>query len=137
MEYIVGVLLALVVSSLATFAGFDRHRVLYPFATIMIASYYCLFAIMGGTVWALWQEALIASLFAVVAIISFKTSLWLTVAALAGHGAMDLVHYHIVSNSGVPSWWPGFCASVDITLAMYLALHIAKFGEAKPLLIEA
>lgn len=87
--------------------------------------------------WALWQEALIASLFAVVAIISFKTSLWLTVAALAGHGAMDLVHYHIVSNSGVPSWWPGFCASVDITLAMYLALHIAKFGEAKPLLIEA
>ena len=137
MEYIVGVVLALVMSSLATFAGFDRHRVLYPFATIMIASYYCLFAIMGGTVRALWQEALVASLFTVVALVSFNTSLWLTVAALAGHGAMDLIHYHIVSNSGVPQWWPGFCASVDITLAMYLALHIAKFGEAKPLPKEA
>lgn len=131
MEYIVGVVFAVVAGGSTTLIGFDRSRFLYPFALIMIASYYCLFAVIGGSEQALWQDLAVALLFAAIAVVSFRTSLWLTVAALAAHGAMDLVHHHIVLNPGVPSWWPGFCSTVDITLALYLAMCILVRGEAE------
>jgi hypothetical protein len=124
MEYTVGVVLAVATGGAATLIGFDRSRTLYPFALIMIASYYCLFAVIGGSEQALFQDLVMASLFAFIAVVSFRTNLCLTVAALAAHGAMDLVHYHLIINPGVPSWWPGFCSAVDITLALYLALCI-------------
>ncbi len=129
MEYIVGVVLAVATGGAATIIGFDRSRSLYPFALIMIASYYCLFAVIGGSEQALFQDLVMALLFASIAVVSFRTSLWLTVAALAAHGAMDLVHHQIITNPGVPSWWPGFCSAVDITLALYLALCIILRGE--------
>ncbi|MGB5078290.1 MAG: hypothetical protein WBO17_12495 [Sphingorhabdus sp.] len=130
MEYIVGVLLAMVAAGGATLIGFDRSRSLYPFCLILIASYYCLFAVIGGSELALWQDSFVAILFSIIAIVSFRTSLWLAVAALAAHGVLDLVHHHIISNPGVPSWWPGFCSAVDITLALYLALCTAVRGES-------
>jgi hypothetical protein len=58
----------------------------------------------------------------VAAVIGFRTNPWLIVAALAGHGLMDLVHHELVSNPGIPSYWPGFCAAFDIVAAFYLAL---------------
>lgn len=131
MEYIVGVLLGLATGGAATLIGFDRSRSLYPFALIIIASYYCLFAVIGASEQALWQDMAVALLFAAIAVVSFRTSLWLTVAALAAHGVMDMVHHHIVANPGVPLWWPGFCSTVDITLALYLALCILLRGEAE------
>jgi hypothetical protein len=48
MAYLVGVVLAVVVCGFATIAGLDRDRAFYPTITIVIASYYGLFAVMGG-----------------------------------------------------------------------------------------
>ena len=47
MEYAVGLVLALLVSSFARLVGFDRDRSFYPVVLIVIASYYVLFAVMG------------------------------------------------------------------------------------------
>jgi len=33
----------------------------------------------------------------------------------------DLVHGRVISNPGVPAWWPAFCLTYDITAAAYLA----------------
>jgi hypothetical protein len=131
MEYLIGVLLALATGGFATAVGFDRSRAFYPVILIVIASYYCLFAVMGGSNTALWQDTAVAALFAGTAIVGFRTSLWLIVAALAAHGAMDLAHHHFVSNTGVPTWWPGFCLAFDIAAAAYLALCIVVRGEAQ------
>lgn len=131
MEYLIGIMLALAVGGLATIIGFDRSRSFYPVVMIVIATYYCLFAVMGGSSGALSIETVIALLFAAAAIIGFRTNLWLVVAALAGHGAMDLVHRHIVANPGVPAWWPGFCAGYDITAAACLAACILLAGNAR------
>ena len=49
MEYIVGVVLALGISGLATVVGLDRDRAFYPTLTIVIDSYYVLFAVIGGS----------------------------------------------------------------------------------------
>jgi hypothetical protein len=40
---------------------------------------------------------------------------------LAGHGVFDVAHSHLVSNPGVPLWWPSFCLAFDAFLAAILA----------------
>lgn len=42
----------------------------------------------------------------------------LTGAGLILHGLFDLVHPHIVSNAGVPGWWPLFHIGVDSALGV-------------------
>jgi len=96
---------------------------------IVIASTYGLFAVIGGSESALWRDAAVAAVFAGVAIAGFRTSLWLVVAALAAHGAMDFIHHHLIDNPGVPPWWPGFCAAYDVTAAVYLAALLRVRGE--------
>ena len=66
---------------------------------------------------ALVIEVVAMSLFSTVAIVGFKSNLWLVAVALAGHGAFDLVHDRLVSNPGVPTWWPTFCLAFDVFLA--------------------
>jgi hypothetical protein len=126
MTYLIGTLLALATGGFATLVGFDRSRSFYPVVLIVIASYYCLFAVMGGSSTALWSDATVAGVFAAAAVIGFRTSLWLVVVALAGHGVMDLFHHHLIENAGVPVWWAAFCSSFDLAAALYLALRIKR-----------
>jgi hypothetical protein len=118
---VVGALLALAVGLFATGIGLDRDRAFYPIVTMVIASYYALFAVMGASTHALLLESLVGTVFLAVAVSGFKSSLWLVVAALAAHGIFDLLHGTVISNPGVPSWWPQFCLTFDVTLAAYLA----------------
>jgi len=46
-------------------------------------------------------------------------------AALAGHGILDLAHAHLLTNPGVPKWWPMFCLSYDVAAALYLGLLLS------------
>ncbi len=124
MEYFVGVFLALGVGVFATLSRLDRERGFYPVVLIVIASYNVLFAVMGGSTGALVAEAPILVLFAAAAVWGFKHSLWLVVAALAGHGVLDFFHPHLIANPGVPAWWPMFCMSYDVAAAAYLAFQL-------------
>ena len=122
MALVVGALLALSVGILATGSGLDRDRAFYPVVTIVIASYYTLFAVMGASTHALVVESLVGLGFLIAAVAGFKSSLWLVVTALAAHGVFDLGHGSVISNPGVPRWWPRFCLTYDVTAALYLAL---------------
>jgi hypothetical protein len=44
--YVVGIGLAILVSLVARWVGFDRDRAFYPTVLVVIASYYVLFAVM-------------------------------------------------------------------------------------------
>jgi hypothetical protein len=116
----VGVLLALGVGLFATGIGLDRDRAFYPVVTIIVASYYALFAVMGASPHALIVESLVGMVFLAAAVAGFKSSLWIVVAALAGHGIFDLLHGSLITNPGVPSWWPQWCLAYDVTAAAYL-----------------
>lgn len=127
MGYLIGVTLALAVGLLATVVGFDRDRSFYPTVMIVIASYYVLFAISGATGSdTLMVEAAVMALFAGTAIAGFKRSLWLVVAALAGHGIFDWFHSPLIANPGVPPWWPQFCLAYDVVAAAYLAVRLLR-----------
>ena len=126
MALLVGPLLAFAVGLFASSIGLDRDRAFYPVVAIVIASYYALFAVMGASTHALILESLVGAVFLATAVAGFKSSLWLVVAALAAHGIFDLGHGTVISNPGVPSWWPQFCLTFDVALAAYLAWLLRK-----------
>jgi len=126
MPYVIGVGLALSVSMLATFVGFDRDRAFYPTLTIVIASYYALFAVMGDTMRALGVESGFILLFLFASVLGFRRNLWVVVGALCGHGVFDFLHAHLLANAGVPVWWPGFCLAYDVTAGGYLAFLLRR-----------
>jgi hypothetical protein len=88
---------------------------------IVIAFYYVLFAVMGNSTHALLLDSAIGAAFIVAAVAGFARSLWIVVIALAGHGVLDLIHAHVVSNPGVPDWWPAWCSAYDVAAAAFLA----------------
>jgi hypothetical protein len=130
MTYLIGVLLALGVSVGATLVGLDRDRGFYTTQALVIGSVYLLFAVMAGSAHALGSEAVGFVVMAILAIVGFRTSFWLVVVAIGGHGAFDLIHPHVVTNPGVPAWWPMFCMSYDVTAALYLAWLLRRSSPA-------
>ena len=72
MAYLIGGILALAVGGLATVVGLDRDRAFYPTVLIVIASYYPLFAVMGGSHPALVVESGVATGFVVLAIVGIQ-----------------------------------------------------------------
>ena len=120
MAYIVGILVGLLVCVFARGTGFDRDRAFYPTVLVVIALYYVLFAVMGGSMRAIVLESVAMSAFAVVAVAGFKRNLWLVAPGLAAHGVFDFFHAHIVHDPGVPEWWPAFCMAADVGIAALL-----------------
>ena len=121
MPYVIGIVLALGVAALARFAGLDRDRAFYPTVLIVVASYYVLFAAMGQSARAVLWESVVMAAFVIAAVAGFKSSAWIVVAGLAGHGVFDAFHGHVLENPGVPAWWPAFCAAYDVAAAGILA----------------
>jgi hypothetical protein len=124
--FFIGVVLALAIGLSATFLGLDRDRVFYPAVTMVVASYYALFAVMGGSGQVLAFELIPIVAFLVAAVVGFKRSLWLVVVALAAHGVFDFFHGQLIANPGVPLWWPSFCGAYDVVAAAYLAWLLSR-----------
>lgn len=123
---LIGIALAPAIVALGRFTGLDRDRALYPVTLIVIAAYYVLFATMGGGE-ALPGELIAATVFAVIAIVGFRTSLWWVAAGIAGHGLFDwFVHPRLIANPGMPEFWPAFCGSIDVALGVLLAILLLR-----------
>lgn len=121
MALLIGALLAFAVGLFATGVGLDRDRAFYATVAIVVATYYALFAAMGASTGVLVVEAMVGIVFVAAAAAGFRGSLWLVVLALAGHGVFDAVHGQVISNPGMPRWWPAFCGAYDLVAAAYLA----------------
>lgn len=126
MEYLVGVGLATAICGFAAVVGLDRQRAFYAAMVLVVATYYILFAVMGGTVKALVEESVVALAFFVLAAVAFKKSPWLIVAGLVGHGVFDCFHHLLIDNPGVPKWWPAFCLSFDIAAGALFAVVVIR-----------
>ena len=100
----------------------------------VVATYYALFAIMAGSTRVLLSEAVPIAVFLLAAVTGFKKALWWVVIGLVGHGVFDFVHRDLISNPGVPVWWPGWCLSYDVTAGAYLAflLKLSKTKKNRP-----
>lgn len=104
-------MLSLVVALFARVVGLDRDRAFYPTVLIVVASYYVLFALVGGSMSALLAESIVMAMFVAAAVTGFKGSRWI-----------DSFHGAVIDNPGVPSWWPAWCLAYDVGAAGALAL---------------
>jgi hypothetical protein len=125
----VGALLALAIAIFARITGFDRDRSFYSVVLMVIASYYVLFACIAGE--AIIKEVVAASIFTVVAVVGALRWPLLLGAGIMLHGVFDFVHGDIIDNSGVPEWWPIFCASLDIVLGLWVIFLVKKISGAR------
>ena len=121
MPYGIGIVLSVGLAWWARFVGFDRSRAFYPTVLIVIGSYYVLFAAMGASVRTVVLECVGMTVFATAAVAGFRSSVWIVIAAMAGHGIFDALHGYLVENPGVPAWWPAFCLAFDLGAAGSLA----------------
>jgi len=121
MGVLAGAIVALLVALLGRVAGFDRDRAFYSTLLIVVASYYVLFAAIGGSAHALVVEGAVMGVFTAAALAAFRWRPWIAAAGLVGHGVFDLVvHGHLVANPGMPAWWPPFCAAFDLVAGAFL-----------------
>ena len=127
MSFLIGFVLALGVGFIAYAVGLDRERAFFPTVTIVIGTYYVLFAVMAGSVPTIGVELVLMLAFAAAGIAGFRTTQWVIVAALAGHGLLDLVHGYLIDNPGVPGFWPGFCLAFDVVLSAFLACRLLSW----------
>ncbi|WP_109487139.1 hypothetical protein [Occallatibacter savannae] len=130
MPYLIGIGIAITVCLFAALTKFDRDRVFYPTVVLVVAHYYILFAVMGATLHVVLAESIAAAAFIVLAVVGFKTSQWITAAALAGHGLYDWFHHLIIQDPGVPVWWPAFCMSFDILAGAIFAMLLLQRRSA-------
>jgi hypothetical protein len=124
MPYVIGIVLSLSVALFASRVGFERDRAFYPTALIVIASYYVLFAAISGSLQTVLLESMLMTGFLMAAVVGFKSSAWIVVGGLAGHGVFDALHGYVLENSGMPMWWPAFCLAYDLGAAGGLAWGI-------------
>ena len=126
MEIVIGAALGVIVAFLGRTLKFDQDASFYPVILIVVAFYYVLFSVMTGETNIVVYELLIALAFTITAIIGSKISIYIVAVGLIFHGIFDVFHNFIFLNAGVPSWWPGFCAAIDVVLGilvMYFALN--------------
>jgi hypothetical protein len=121
MGYVIGIVLAPVVAGFARVVGLDRDRSFYPTVLVVVASYYILFAVMGGSTRALALELTAMSGFVALAVIGLKRGMWIVAVGLAAHGVFDFVHADIISDPGVLACWPAFCGTYDVVAGVILA----------------
>lgn len=133
MEFAIGAGAAAAVGMFGTLSGMDRDRAYYAVITVVVATYYLLFAAMAGSAQLLSAEGAGVVLFAALAVVGFRKNLWIVAAALAGHGLFDLVHEGLLDNPGAPAWWPGFCGGFDVTAGGYMAWRLSRFWPGAPL----
>jgi hypothetical protein len=132
MEYLIGVVVAVMVCVFGLLSGFDRERAFYSTIVIVVASYYILFAVLAGSMPALAAESAVACAFVALAVAGFKTSPWWLVAGLVGHGVFDSFHAWVIHNPGLPARWPGFCLSFDILAGIFLAALLLRRPASAP-----
>lgn len=107
------------------FARFIRgERWLYSLGLLTLPSLYAFFALRAGEQGVGVNEMIYGVPYVVAGLVfAFVRGrrsvvavgvLWLL------HGLYDLVHSHLITNPGVPGWYPIFCFVVDAVIGLYL-----------------
>lgn len=120
MEYIVGALGAVALSIFGRISGFEKDRSFYPTVLIVIGFLYVLFAALDGRGSVVFIESVFALIFSAIALIGYYKGCRIVAFGIAAHGVFDYVHQFFIEDRGVPIWWPGFCAVIDILIGVYV-----------------
>ena len=129
----VGIVSAPVVVLLFKAWGLENTKWAYPVLLAEFPVNYWAFAIYGSDSAAWLKEIVVGLAFLAVAHIAYEVKSFATLLLLAFgyvmHAAYDFSHNLFFVNAGAPTWWPEFCASVDVLIGAYLAYLAFSFRK--------
>ena len=129
----IGIAIAVAVILLFKAWGLEKTKWAYPALLAEFPVNYWIFAIYGSDSAALPKELLVGLAFLAVAFIAYKVKSFVTLLVLAFgyvmHAAYDFSHHFFFVNAGAPTWWPEFCASVDVLIGAYIAYLAFSFRK--------
>ncbi len=100
------------------------QRWLYSIGLLVLPSLYALFALQAGEQAVGVKEMIYGIPFLVAgllfAFVSVRHSAVVVGAFWMLHGVYDLMHSRLLTNPGVPGWYPVWCCSVDVVIGAYL-----------------
>ena len=100
------------------------QRWLYSLGLLTLPSLYAFFALQAGDQAVGIKEMIYGLPFLIVglvfAFVSVRQSAIVVGAFWILHGVYDLAHSQLITNTGVPGWYPVFCFSVDVIIGGYL-----------------
>ncbi len=118
-DWIIGAGVGFAIAIAGFFTGLDRERSFSATLLIVIATYYMLFAAVEEQPSRLFLEGLVALPFMTLAVLGQRRWPQLIGGGLVAHALFDVVHGSLFANEVAPSWWPGFCAAIDLVLGLW------------------
>ena len=100
------------------------ERWLYSLGLLTLPSLYAFFALRAGEQAVGIKEMIYGAPYVVAglafAFVSVRRSAVVVGVFWLLHGVYDLVHSQLITNIGVPGWYPAFCFVVDAVIGAYL-----------------
>ncbi len=97
---------------------------MYSLGLLILPSLYALFALQAGEQTVAVKEMIYGVPYVVAglvfAFVNVRQSAVVVGAFWLLHGLYDLVHSQLITNTGVPSWYPIWCFAVDVVVGSYL-----------------
>jgi hypothetical protein len=121
-EALVGATVGVVTIVLARFIRGERW--LYSLGLLTLPGIYAFFALQAGEPAVSVKEMLYGVPFVVAGLVFACVSVRQSAVVVGGfwllHGLYDLAHGQLITNIGVPGWYPIFCFVVDAVVGAYL-----------------
>lgn len=110
------------------------QRWLYAIGLLTLPSLYASFALQAGERAVAIKEMTYGLPFLVAGLLfafaSIRQSAVVVGAFWILHGVYDLMHSLLITNSGVPGWYPVWCFSVDVVIGAYLLWLSRRIPDA-------
>ncbi|MFA6957358.1 MAG: hypothetical protein WC538_15915 [Thermoanaerobaculia bacterium] len=110
------------------------ERWLYSVGLLTLPSLYASFALRAGEPAVGVREMIYGVPFLVAglafAFVSVRQSAVVVGVFWLLHGLYDLVHSQLITNSGVPGWYPIWCFMVDVVIGLYLLWLARRIPDA-------
>jgi len=121
-EALVGAAVGVLIITCARFIRAEHW--LYSLGLLSLPSIYAFFALQAGEQTVGVKEMIYGVPFVVAGLVfafaSVRHSAVVVGAFWLLHGLYDLAHSQLITNTGVPGWYPIFCFAVDAVIGLYL-----------------
>jgi len=121
-EALVGAAVGVLTIALARFIRGERW--LYSLGLLALPGLYAFFALRAGEQAVGVKEMVYGIPFVVAGLVFASVSVRRSAVVVGAfwllHGMYDLVHSRLITNAGVPGWYPVFCFVVDAVVGAYL-----------------
>ena len=110
------------------------ERWLYSLGLLTLPGLYAFFALQAGEQAVAVREMIYGIPYVVAGIafafVSVRQSAVVVGALWLLHGLFDLVHGRLITNTGVPGWYPIWCFMVDAVIGSYLLWLSRRLADA-------